>query len=266
MRFARRAESLGYQHKTRVEAVKIEETDYYECIEPMYRHFATGRIPARFWPPKDTPLYVWCMWQKYDCLRRALAANPFGCRSMYWLDLGIYHVATPPPSIAALFRQMAAAKRLRCTLLRQLSLSEIVDRPAFFSSLQQAVGGGLIGGPVEEVRWLREAFDREARASLQHYPVLDEALLAAIVLTHPDRFLPIYSGHKEMLQPRPAAQGVRGMPGNSSQDRLRDLSLELDAAATSARGRKNSRHARRKARRNGRVARRWASARSCAWA
>jgi hypothetical protein len=195
---------LGLAHKTVIEIVQIQDTDYYDCIEPLYRMYATGRIPNRFSPTKDSALYTWCMWQKYDCLRRALQANPFKSQSMYWIDLGIYHVVSPPvPAVSALLRQLRGSRKLRVTLLRQLTRDETRDRARFFSSLQQAAGGGLIGGPVEHVTWLRERFDHEARGSLRHgYPVLDEALLGAIIMDHPDRFFPIWSGHKEMFQLR----------------------------------------------------------------
>lgn len=224
---------LGYgDEKTKIVTVQLQDTCYYDCIDTMFRHYATGRVPERFYPPKDTPLYVWCMWQKYDCIRRALADREcsfvVNCQSLYWIDLGIYHVAVSPPpqaqaqplaqplaqpqthpqkprgGVATLLAQLAAGRRLRCTLLRQLLPTEVVDRERFFSRLQQAVGGGLIGGPRDQVRWLCDAFDREARASLKFYPVLDEAILGAIVMTHPERFMEIYSGHREMLLPRDA--------------------------------------------------------------
>jgi hypothetical protein len=79
-------------------------------------------------------------------------------------------------------------------LLRDLRPHEVANRSAFYSRLQQAAGGGLIGGPIEQVRWLRDEFDREARASLVHA--------------------------------RPADQLLRGMPGAQSPERLRDLAAE----------------------------------------
>lgn len=225
---------MGHAAKTIVEAVKVEDTDYWGLVERLYTLYAIGRVPQRFSPAKDTALYAWCMMQKYDCLRRAMAVNRFASTSIYWVDLGIYHVADPPPSVSGLLRDLSRAKRLRCTLLRHLAPHETENRAQFFSRLQQAVGGGLIGGPCEHVGWLREQIDREARESVKHFPVLDEALLAAVYLDHPDHFLPIWSGHKEMFQPRTPQNVDQLLQRCARADEARDLLAELTDAALRA--------------------------------
>ncbi len=224
----------GLREKTVVVETTIEESDFYPCIDRIYADFAVKHVPQGFWPPKDTPLYIWSQWNKYDCLRRALDADPFKSKSFYWFDFGIYHVATPPPSVAALLRQLADAKRLRCTLLRDLRPGETRDPAQFFSRLQQAVGGGLIGGPREHARWLQTEYTREAKFSLDFFPVLDEAVLGRLVMANPDRFLPIWSGHKEMLTPRSNSLILEQMK-SAKDDRRKvlDLAAEFDQSAAS---------------------------------
>jgi hypothetical protein len=78
---------------------------------------------------------------------------------MYWIDFGIYHVATPPESSAEFCKQLQRSQRLRITHLRLLNKAEIENKAVFLSRLQQACGGGLIGGPIPQVRSIFAYYD-----------------------------------------------------------------------------------------------------------
>ncbi len=202
----------GLLNRTVIIPLLMEQNSCFRRVHQIHKLFANGRAPARFSPTKDTPLYVWNQASKWSSMTHALRIDAFKSRTFYWVDLGIYHVAVPPPSLAVLLTQLGSSTRLRCTFLRYLDSQTTRDRAGFFASLQQAVGGGLVGGPKEKVSWLATIFGQIFDDALTRYerPVLDEAVLGVIATTHPDQFLEIYSGHREMLLPRSAQSILSG--------------------------------------------------------
>jgi hypothetical protein len=204
----RARKQFGLLSKTLVLATDIEQSRYFWTIAKLKALYAAGKVPRQYWAPKDTPLYVWCMFQKADALMRAMEVNPFGSSRFFWVDLGIYHVATPPqPSVDALLDQLAAPlhDRVRMTALRHLDAHETVDPRVFYSQLQQCFAGGLFGGSLSAMRWFVGEWDREIAASLEHYPVFDQAMFARIYNRNPSKFLTVnghIDGHRTLLQPR----------------------------------------------------------------
>lgn len=220
------------QHKTMVIPMTMEQSMMWSsCTDRILELYANNIIPSRFCKFKDTGLYVFSQATKYDCLHRVLRLNPWKTSSLFWIDLGIHHVATPPVDVIHYLRELNACKRIRQTHLRWLDLQEIANKKSFFSQLQQSVGGGLIGGPVRYVRWLVDHFEREFIAALSYFPVLDEAILGCLALMYPCSVLPIHSGHKEMLEVRKIPITIQTAMSLFHQyqdiDRAYDLCCEL---------------------------------------
>jgi GR25 family glycosyltransferase involved in LPS biosynthesis len=206
----RARDALGLRHKTFIYTMAIEQSDYAPLLPTLKALYAAGKVPAHYWAPKDTALYVWCMMQKADALRRALEANLFKSRRFYWVDFGVYHVARPPPRLDDLLCELAAVAhdRVRLTQLRVLRPGETTDAAVFYAQLQQCFAGGLFGGSHAAMRWFVAEWDREIRESVRVFPVLDQALFGRIYQRHPDRFslvTGLRDGHGELLLPRSAA-------------------------------------------------------------
>jgi hypothetical protein len=110
-----------------------------------------------------------------------------------------------------LLPELSKTTRLRCTLLRNLNPEEIKNEESFFGRLQQAVGGGLVGGPRELTKQLICVFKTTFSHTIEdlHRYVLDEAVLASVFLKNPELFFPLWTGHREMLQTRTADQVAR---------------------------------------------------------
>jgi hypothetical protein len=217
--------------KTIVIPLYMEQSRFWPTVRRLQHLYHKQRVPLGFCKEKDTALYVFSQASKYDCLERSINMNLFGSLSYYWVDFGIHHVVAPPQhSYERLLQQLGRNQRLRVTYLRGLDAKEITNREAFFSRLQQAVAGGLIGGPKSQVQWLILEFEREFTEALQFYPVLDEAILAAIALSFGERFLAIHSGHVEMFQLRSTMNCFRLISESMmKQDwqRAYDVALEL---------------------------------------
>ncbi len=220
----------GFLNQTMVYPMCLEQSRFWPAVAKLQDHYEKGRVPQGFCKQKDSALYVWAQATKYDCLLRALRLNPWKSQSMYWVDFGIYHVAVPPDDTMALLQQMNRAKRLRVTHLRTLNKTEIQNKPQFWSRLQQAAAGGLIGGPLAQVQWLAQEFEREFSESLEHFPVLDEAILGSLCMQFPDRFAPIWSGHHEMFRLRSTRHTLQMMQAAAREKnwlRVWDLAFEL---------------------------------------
>lgn len=227
--YAERAKR-GLAHRTFIQPTYMEQSRFWPCMKRIRECYSQERIPHGFCREKDTGFYVFSQATKYDCLQRSLTTNIFQSLSFYWVDFGIHHVVAPPTSYETLLQQLGRTQRLRVTYLRGLQPKEIENRQQFFSRLQQAVAGGLIGGPAKEVQWLIREFEREFIGALEWYPVLDEAVLAAVALTFPDRFQPIYSGHVEMFQLRSPGNCFRVMKACMDQKDWKgayDIALEF---------------------------------------
>jgi hypothetical protein len=89
--------------------------------------------------------------------------------------------------------------------------------------LQQAVAGGLFGGPIAQVHWLIQEYQKEFHDALQHYPALDEAILGSLCIQFPDRFLRTFFSLNEypfaLLTTHVYRSNVFGSQGNVSIER-----------------------------------------------
>lgn len=227
-------ERRGLTAKTIILPTYMEQSRLWPTFERIQQLYQNKRIPQCFSPVKDTPLYVFSQATKYDCLQRSLRMNVFQTENLYWIDFGIHHVVYPPESYERLLRQLGRNQRLRVTYLRHLVETEIKDKERFFSRLQQAAAGGLIGGPNEQVQWLANEFEREFVDALKYWPVLDEAILGSLSLTYPDRFFGIQSGHAEMFQLRSmnnCLQHLRTAMEQGDVKRAYDIALELPSGS-----------------------------------
>jgi hypothetical protein len=221
----------GLMHCTVILPTYLEQSRFWPSMTRISELYSCKRVPQGFCPNKDTGLYVFSQATKYDCLQRALNLNTFQSQSMFWIDFGIHHVVRPPnSSYERLLQQLGRSQYIRETHLRGLQPKEIANKQQFFGRLQQAVGGGLIGGPHALVQWLIHEFEREFTDALEWYPVLDEAILGSLALQYPDKILPIHSGHAEMFELRSVRCCLRLMKeayGAKNWKRVYDIGLEL---------------------------------------
>jgi hypothetical protein len=195
-------------HKTMVVPMYIEDSIFYSHLQDMITLFQEGRIPLGYNPEKDTAYYVWCMWQKFDCVARALEINPWNAARTYFIDFGIYHVAKPA-ELSDLLDQFQKCPRLKMTLLLPKDVKTLFKkaydqfvfdvqardsnnksnksnqvnnkragfpcrantfpREQWYSRKRQSAGGGVFGGPNAYVAWFCREFMIQATEVLKKY-------------------------------------------------------------------------------------------------
>lgn len=188
----------------------MEHSKYYSLIQKLQNLYDKKSIPANYWPPKDSPLYVWCMMQKAESLEIALSLNIFNSNKFYWIDMGIAHIAQLNDRYLWLQQlEQSDHDKLRMIQLRKfVNDDETKDAKQFYSRLQQCFAGGFFGGAMMTMNWFIKMWDQEIRESILLYPVFDQAMFGRIYQRNPEKFLPITNfvdGHRQILQPRPSS-------------------------------------------------------------
>lgn len=170
---------------------------------------------------KVTPTYVQVMWAKYAMLEMALEIT--STSHLGWIDLGITHVAKPPPEDVDIFADPPDAPRVH--VLRCFSKKD-VDAPDYWQSVQGHLAGGLVVGARGRVRDLIGNFWAAVdRATSMGFAPLDEGLLSYVVGQRPGDFSYSYGDYEDILRNHDELRGgdahrrwiaedarVRGLP------------------------------------------------------
>lgn len=164
--------------------------------------FAAGRRPpTAFNPAKDTPAYLALGWSKVGLLARSAAESAADAGLLWWVDLGIGHVARPHPT--RMFDDLLAdtARGIRADVLWETSAEEAADAVAYYRDNPfSRVAGGLLGVPRADLADLVGWLDAELlRCVGSGWPTIDEAVMGAVVAGHPDRFALSYGPWESLI-------------------------------------------------------------------
>lgn len=175
---------------------------------------------------KVTPAYVQLMWAKYAMLEMALAIT--STSHLGWIDLGITHVAKPPPDGVDVFAD--PSDRVRVHVLRMFSKRDVND-PGYWLNVQGHLAGGLVVGARAHVRDLvRDFWAAVDRAVAMGLAPLDEGLLSFVVAQRPGDFSYSYGDYVDILQNHDIPRGGEAHRAWIAADaRTRGLSEVMDA-------------------------------------
>ena len=210
----------------------FEELARHADLDRVTAALASGRrSPASTLLTKDTPRYFVLTWSKVDLL--AEAASIYPADMLFWIDLGLFHVARPHPDLAFDDLLVSASAPLRASMLRETSPAEVADRAAFYASNRQArVAGGMFGGTPERVAelhgWFGEELDRCLDAG---WALLEESLFGVVVAEHRDAFTLSHAMFPGMianlLEPRSDAGFLLGTLATCRELELYDVGSDL---------------------------------------
>lgn len=153
--------------------------------------FAEGRRPpTASSPAKDTPAYLALGWSKPALLERSAAGPAADAGLLWWVDLGIGHVARPHPTRSLDDLLADPAPGVRVDVLWETTAEEVADPVAYYRDNPfSRAAGGLLGVPRADVAELAGWVDDEvARCVGSGWPTVDEAVMGAVAATHADRF------------------------------------------------------------------------------
>jgi hypothetical protein len=159
--------------------------------DPAAEAFAAGRRPPTASnPDKDTPAYLALGWSKVGLLARAAAGPAADADVLWWVDLGIGHVARPHPTRTLDDLLADPARGIRADVLWETTAEETADPVAYYRDNPfSRVAGGLLGVPRADLSELCGWVDAELeRGTASGWPAVEEAVMGAVVVNHPDRF------------------------------------------------------------------------------
>lgn len=180
---------------TEVVWLPFEETLFYADLALLTRRMGQFTIANRN-PDKDTPLYVLLNNNKFDFMRRAIAANFFHTDFFLWVDMGVQHcanatddewadVASSWPSVLRRFPDRVHQMRVH-TVLRPPN----TPWKDYFRHIYHHVAGGVFGGRFDIVFRYADLFWARWRRVLDEegWWQLDEAVMTMIAEENPQMF------------------------------------------------------------------------------
>lgn len=180
---------------TEVVWLPFEETLFYADLSVLQRRMG-GFTIANWNRDKDTPLYVILNNNKFDFMRRAVAANYFQTGFFMWVDMGVQHcadatdeewagVASTWPSILAQYPDRIHQLRVH-TVLRP----DGVSWKDYFRYIYHHVAGGVFGGRADVVLRYADLFCAQWRRMLDEegWWQLDEAVMTVVAEENPQMF------------------------------------------------------------------------------
>ncbi|MCU0311498.1 MAG: hypothetical protein MUE36_11220 [Acidimicrobiales bacterium] len=187
----RRRAELAPGAPTTVVACPWDELPAAGLADAATEAFAAGRrAPTASNPAKDTPAYLAVGWSKPGLLDRSAAGPAADADLLWWVDIGIGHVARPHPSRPFDDLLADATTGIRADVLWETTAEEVADPVAYYRDNPfSRVAGGLLGVPRVDLADLVGWVDAElGRCVGSGWPTVEEAGLGAVVAGHRDRF------------------------------------------------------------------------------
>lgn len=164
--------------------------------------FASGRRPPTASnPAKDTPAYLALGWSKAGLLARSAEGPAADEARLWWVDLGIGHVARPHPTRSLDDLLADPVPGIRADVLWETTAEEVADAVAYYRDNPfSRVAGGLLGVPHADAAELAGWVEAEVvRCVGSGWPSVEEAVMGAVVATRPDRFSLSYGPWEALL-------------------------------------------------------------------
>jgi tetratricopeptide (TPR) repeat protein len=162
-----------------------------------------GQLPFNANPNKDTPVYVQFTWAKFAMLEASLEIT--NKTHVGWIDLGITHIAIPPPDGVNIFAD--PSDRPKIHVLCTFDETD-VSAPDYWHLIRGHVAGGLFLGARGLMRDLVNDFWRacDKARSLGLSP-LEEALLSYVVGQRRFGFAYSFGDYEDILRNHDQARG-----------------------------------------------------------
>ncbi len=180
---ARRRAELAPGAPTEIVACPWEELPAAPLAPAAARAFAGGRrAPTASNRAKDTPAYLALGWSKAGLLARSAAGPAADAERLWWVDLGIGHVARPHPSRTLDDLLADAAPGIRADVLWETTAEEVADPVAYYRTNPfSRIAGGLLGVARPDLDELAGWVDAEvARCVGSGWPTVEELSLIHI--------------------------------------------------------------------------------------
>lgn len=148
-------------YPTRVIPLEWEQLPYYDQLEHI-REARRVHPLKNGNPNKDTPEYTMLCWCKSAFMSQIAKSSPFNTPYLAWIDLGISHVATNPPTVMTVEHP-----ELSLLCLRLPRPHERVHENSFYDYERGIVAAGFWTGARHRVRMFHENFEQYRQAALR---------------------------------------------------------------------------------------------------
>jgi tetratricopeptide (TPR) repeat protein/predicted GH43/DUF377 family glycosyl hydrolase len=181
----------GKEDRTLVVPIRLEDLEPYKWYEAV----AKGRKQQNLEAARCVADYILMGWSKFAILQHLADERPFDATHLGWIDLGLgATTANPKASFAA------PSDKFKLIVLRHFSEVDAVV-PDFWNYVNGRVVAGLMTGDVEHVAAVSREFMLMAQEAVDRgYSPIDEDILPAIAVRHPDLFCFTYGDYSDVLQ------------------------------------------------------------------
>jgi hypothetical protein len=132
---------------------------------------------------KDTDFYRVCVWEKFECLKQAMTANPFKSTHFGWIDFGVSYRTTWPTNMNQIVNSYN--DKVKISLLSPMGEQDVYR-------LQKArVDAGFFTGCLKNMFQLVERFEKELQRVLVYETraPMEETIMYELVNLYPKDFL-----------------------------------------------------------------------------
>jgi len=162
----------------------FEHTYYYQHLDKLKElqqkfHILNGHVDH------ETPMYIILNNNKFDFMKCAIEANPFGSSHFVWMDFGINHVAQNTERIHEWIFTIPDT-------IKQLCINpylETIDNKIMFQNIYHHSAGGLFSGSKENILKYCELFkEKTEEIYANDWYQIDEAVMTMVQRENPDLF------------------------------------------------------------------------------